>query len=168
MKLTGSAVMLGSNINTGIVIPAKYMSKQGDISSLIPHLFESIDPGFYTRLPGSILVTGSNFGGGSTREVVPVLLREAGVQAVVACSFSRGFYRNATNLGLPLAEATVAGTVGDDLMEIDFDAGVVVNLTRKIEARIAPLPEIMQRILAEGGLVPFFKKYKSLTIPSPD
>jgi 3-isopropylmalate/(R)-2-methylmalate dehydratase small subunit len=81
-------------------------------------------------------------------------------------SSSRGFYRNATNLGLPLAEATVAGTVGNDLMEIDFDAGVVVNLTRKIEARIAPLPEIIQRILAEGGLIPFFKKYKSLTIPS--
>ena len=163
MKLSGSAIVLGNNINTGVVVPAKYMSRQGDPKSLIPHMFESIDPGLYTRRPGSILVAGSNFGVGSTREIVPVLLREAGVQAVMARSFSRGFYRNATNLGLPLAEAVVEGTVDGDLMEINFDTGVVINLTRNIEARAVPFPEIMQRILAEGGLIPFFKKFRSLT-----
>jgi 3-isopropylmalate/(R)-2-methylmalate dehydratase small subunit len=163
MKLRGSAIVLGNNINTGIVIAAKYMSKQGDPKSLIPHMFEAIDPAIPARLPGAILVAGTNFGVGSTREIVPVLLREAGVRAVVARSFSRGFYRNATNLGLPLAEAEVAGTEGGDLLEIDLDTGVVRNLTRSTEVRAIPLPKIMQRILAEGGLVPFFKKYRSLT-----
>ncbi|MBU2054640.1 MAG: 3-isopropylmalate dehydratase [Proteobacteria bacterium] len=163
MKLRGSAIVFGNNINTGVVISAKYMSKQGDLKSLIPYMFEAIDPGIHTRLPESILVAGSNFGVGSTREIVPVLLREAGVQAIVARSFSRGFYRNATNLGLPLAEAEVAGTVGGDLLEIDLHKGVVTNLTRSTEVRVIPLPEIMQRILAEGGLVPFFKKYGALT-----
>lgn len=164
MKLRGPAILFGNNINTGAVISAKYMSKQGDPKSLIPHMFEAIDPGIHTRLPGSILVAGSNFGVGSTREIVPVLLREAGVQAVVARSFSRGFYRNATNLGLPLVEAEVAETVrSGDLIEIDFDRGVVCNLTQSTEAGAVPLPEIMQRILAEGGLVHFFKKYRSLT-----
>ncbi len=163
MKLRGSAIVLGNNINTGVVIAAKYMSKQGDPKSMIPHMFEAIDPGIHTQLPGSILVAGTNFGVGSTREIVPVLLCEAGVRAVVARSFSRGFYRNATNLGLPLSEAEVAGTIGGDLLEIDLDTGVVSNLTRGTEARAIPLPMIMQRILAEGGLVPFFKKYRSLT-----
>jgi 3-isopropylmalate/(R)-2-methylmalate dehydratase small subunit len=163
MKIEGSAIILGNNINTGVVISAKYMSKQGDPKSLIPHMFEAIDPEISGRLTGSILVAGTNFGAGSTREIVPVLLREAGVRAVVARSFSRGFYRNATNLGLPLAEAEVTGTVGGDLIEVDLDTGVVCNLTQGTEARAIPLPEIMQRILAEGGLVPFFKKYRSLT-----
>jgi 3-isopropylmalate/(R)-2-methylmalate dehydratase small subunit len=163
MKLSGHAIVLGNNINTGVVLSAKYMSKQDDPKSLIPHMFETIDPQLHTRLPGSILVAGSNFGVGSTREIVPVLLREAGVRAVVARSFSRGFYRNATNLGLPLAEAEAVGTVEGDLMEVDLDAGVVRNLTQCTEARAVPLPEIMQRILAEGGLVPFFRKYGSLT-----
>jgi 3-isopropylmalate/(R)-2-methylmalate dehydratase small subunit len=162
MKLEGPAIVFGNNINTGVVIGAKYMSKQGDPKSLIPHMFEGIDPGIPARLPGSILVAGTNFGAGSTREIVPVLLREAGVRAIVARSFSRGFYRNATNLGLPLAEAEVEGTVTGDLMEVDLDTGVVRNLTRGTEARAIPLPEIMQRILAEGGLVPFFKKYGTL------
>ncbi len=163
MKFGGPAIVLGSNINTGLVIGARHMSKQDDPKSLIPHMFEAIDPGIPARLPGSILVAGTNFGVGSTREIVPVLLREAGVRAVVARSFSRGFYRNATNLGLPLAEAELAETVGGDLIEVDLDSGVVRNLTRGTEARAVPLPMIMQRILAEGGLVPFFKKYRSLT-----
>jgi 3-isopropylmalate/(R)-2-methylmalate dehydratase small subunit len=88
--------------------------------------------------------------------------REAGARAVAARSFSRGVFRNATNLGLPLAEAEIAAA-GGDLMEIDLDTSVVRNLTQSIEARAVPLPEIMQRILAEGGLVPFFRKYGSLT-----
>ena len=163
MKFSGPAIVLGNNINTGIVLSAKYMSKQGDPKSLIPHMFETIDPGIPARLHGAILVAGINFGVGSTREIVPVLLREAGVRAVVARSFSRGFYRNATNLGLPLAEAETVGTVEGDLMEVDLDAGVVRNLTQRTEVRAVPLPEIMQRILAEGGLVPFFRKYGSLT-----
>ena len=163
MKLRGPAIVLGNNVNTGVVIGARHMSKQGDPKSLIPHMFEAIDPGIPARLPGSVLVAGSNFGVGSTREIVPVLLREAGVRAIVARSFSRGFYRNATNLGLPLAEAEVPGTAEGDLMEVDLDTGVVRNVTRGIEAQAAPLPEIMQRILAEGGLVPFFKKHGSLT-----
>lgn len=163
MKLSGPAIVLGNNINTGVVLAARYMSKQGDPKSLIPHMFETIDPGIPGRLPGSILVAGNNFGVGSIREIVPVLLREAGVRAIVARSFSRGFYRNATNLGLPLAEAEVPGTAERDLMEIDLDTGMVRNLTRGVEAQTAPLPEIMRRILAEGGLVPFFKKYGSLT-----
>jgi 3-isopropylmalate/(R)-2-methylmalate dehydratase small subunit len=163
MIIRGSVILFGNNINTGVVFSAKHMSKQGDLKSLIPHMFEAVDPGIHARLPGSILVAGTNFGVGSTREIVPILLREAGVQAVVARSFSRGFYRNATNLGLPLVEAEIAGTMESDLLEIDFDRGVVSNLTRGAEAQAVPLPGIMQRILAEGGLVPFFKKYGTLT-----
>jgi len=162
MKRSGRSIVFGDNINTGIVLSAKYMSKQGDIPSLIPHMFEAVRPGIHAQLPGAVLVAGSNFGVGSTREIVPVLLREVGVQAVVARSFSRGFFRNATNLGLPLVETETAGTAEGDLLEVDLTAGVVRNLSQGTEARAIPLPDIMQRILAEGGLLPFFRKFRSL------
>ena len=140
MKLSGPAIVLGNNINTGVVLAARYMSKQGRPEIAHSSYVRNDRSGNPARLPGSILVAGSNFGVGSTREIVPVLLREAGVRAVVARSFSRGFYRNATNLGLPLAEAEVAGTAEGDLMEIDLDTGVVRNLTRSTEAQAVSSP----------------------------
>lgn len=161
MLLEGPAIVFGDNVNTGIIVSAKYMSRQGDPKSLIPYMFEAVRPGLHTSLPGSILVGGANFGVGSTREIVPILIREVGVQAIVARSFSRGFFRNAINLGLPLVETDTASIVEGDALSVDLNTGVVTNRSRGLVMQGQPLPEIMQRILFAGGLVPFFQKYKS-------
>lgn len=161
MLLEGPSIVFGDNVNTGIIVSAKYMSRQGDPKSLIPYMFEAVRPGLHTSLPGAILVGGANFGVGSTREIVPILLREVGVRAVVARSFSRGFFRNAINLGLPLVETDTAGIREGDLLSIDLDAGQVANRTTGAALQALPLPEIMQRILFAGGLVPFFQRYKT-------
>ncbi|HEY8449565.1 MAG TPA: 3-isopropylmalate dehydratase, partial [Bacillota bacterium] len=132
-----------------------------DPDTLTPHLFENLRPGIHDRLPGAIVVGGVNFGAGSTREIVPILLKKVGVQVVAAKSFSRGFFRNAVNLGLAVAEVDTTGFTDGDVIEVDFDQGTVVNHTRGIERAFKPLPKIMQEILRAGGLVPYFRIHRS-------
>ncbi|MFH0876786.1 MAG: 3-isopropylmalate dehydratase small subunit, partial [Candidatus Omnitrophota bacterium] len=152
---------LGDDVNTDYIISGRYKFSVTDLKELAKHLMEDIDPTFYNRLkPGeSFLVAGKNFGMGSSREQAPLVIKEAGIVGVVAKSFARIFYRNAFNIGLPLIEADTDEISEDDRLEIDLEKGLLKNVTKKTDAKIAPLPDVMRRLLADGGLVEHFKKY---------
>ncbi len=109
--------------------------------------------------PGDIIVAGDNFGCGSSREQAPVALKLAGISCVIARYFARIFYRNAINIGLPLLEIPDHDIHDGDVLDIDLRQGIVTNLTQQKTYRAKPMPEVMIRILQEGGLVPFLKKY---------
>ena len=123
-------------------------------------MLEDLDPGFRARMhPGDIIVAGDNFGCGSSREQAPVALKLAGISCVIARYFARIFYRNAINIGLPLLEIPDHDIHDGDVLDIDLRQGIVTNLTQQKTYRAKPMPEVMIRILQEGGLVPFLKKY---------
>ncbi|MDI6703108.1 MAG: 3-isopropylmalate dehydratase small subunit [bacterium] len=161
MRLTGRVHKFGDNINTDYIISGKYKFKTLDMDELAKHLFEDLEPGFYNRIdPGDFIVAGSNFGCGSSREQAPLVIKHAGISSVIACSFSRIFYRNSINVGLPLIEYDTSRISQGDELIVDLENGTISNKTKgeMIEART--LPRIMREILKEGGLVPYFKKYK--------
>lgn len=164
MILQGKAVKLGNNINTDFIISGRYKFHITDISELAKHIMEDIDPDFPAKItPGkTILVAGRNFGMGSSREQAPLVIREAGIIACVAQSFARIFYRNAFNIGLPLIELDTAQINESDQLEIDLGSGRVKNLTCQEEFKIKPLPDFMQKFVAEGGVVKYIKKYGKL------
>ena len=121
---------------------------------------EDLDPDFYSRVKkGDLLVAGSNFGCGSSREQAPMAIKYAGISAVVARSFARIFYRNCFNLGLPLIECDTADISEGDEIEVDLDNGVLNNRTKNTQIKIKPLPKTMQTLLEDGGLVNHFKKH---------
>ena len=164
MQLKGKAVKLGNNINTDLIISGRYKFSITNIKELAKHIMEDIDPKFSIKLVPykTILVCGKNFGMGSSREQAPLVIKEAGIIAVVANSFSRIFYRNSFNIGLPLIEAETSLIKKDDLLEIDFNNGILRNITQKEEYSIYPLPRIMQVLLKSGGIINYYKKYKRL------
>jgi 3-isopropylmalate/(R)-2-methylmalate dehydratase small subunit len=128
------------------------------------HIMEDIDPEFPSKInPGkSIIVAGKNFGMGSSREQAPLVIKESGIIAVLASSFARIFYRNGFNIGLPLIETETDKIQEKDTLDIDLDKGVIHNLSRQIELKIKPLPQFMQELLREGGIVNYFKRYGKL------
>ena len=160
MILKGRSYKVGDDINTDYIISGRYKFAITDIKELAKHLMEDIDPTLVERIrPGaSLLVTGKNFGMGSSREQAPLVIKEAGIVGVVARSFARIFYRNAINIGLPLVEAETQNIDEGDLLEIDLEKGLLRNTSRGSEIQVLPLPPIMRRLLADGGLVPYFKK----------
>ncbi len=166
MRVKGKAYVFGDNINTDFIISGRYKFSITDINELAKHIMEDIAPGFYDRLDhgNAILVAGENFGMGSSREQAPLALKAAGINAVVAKSFARIFFRNSFNIGLPLVEVDTSGVEEGDELEIDLDMGRFVNRTRGWERKISPLPLVMQRILREGGMIEYFGKYKTLTV----
>jgi 3-isopropylmalate/(R)-2-methylmalate dehydratase small subunit len=166
MILKGASYKIGDDINTDYVISGRYKFAISDMKELAKHIMEDIDPTFYSRLkPGaSFLVAGKNFGMGSSREQAPLVIKEAGIVGVVAKSFARIFYRNAINIGLPLIEADTSNIAESDLLEIDLEKGVLKNLTKKKEVRINPLPHVMRKLLADGGLVEHFKKNNGIKL----
>jgi len=127
---------------------------------------EDIDPDFPKKItPGqTILVAGNNFGMGSSREQAPLVIKEAGISAVLSPQFARIFFRNSFNIGLPLIETDTSRIDESDQLQIDLDKGVVKNLTKGDELKIKPLPKFMQSLLAEGGIVNYYKKYGELKI----
>ncbi|MDR0875579.1 MAG: 3-isopropylmalate dehydratase small subunit [Clostridiales Family XIII bacterium] len=149
------AFKYGDNVNTDVIIPARYLNTS-DPSELAAHAMEDIDPSFVSRAkPGDVIVAGKNFGSGSSREHAPMALKAAGVQAVIAESFARIFYRNSFNIGFPLLEskeAVAAISAGDEL-EIDFAAGTIRNMTKDETYKAAPLPPFMANLVESGGLV---------------
>lgn len=151
------ALVYGDNINTDLVIAGKY-TKTLNFQELASHCMEDLDPTFRTRVEkGDILVAGSNFGCGSSREQAPLTLKYAGVGAILAKSFARIFYRNAINVGIPALVCDTSGIQDGDGLQIDMGNGVViVNGVRKIPCQA--LPPIMQSILSAGGLVPFLRE----------
>ncbi len=164
MRIIGQAIKLGDNVNTDFIISGRYKFAITDIKELSKHLLEDIDPNFPAKIkPGqSIIVAGKNFGMGSSREQAPLVIKEAGIIAVLAKSFARIFYRNSFNIGLPLIETETDKIEEFDSLEIDLDRGVVKNITKNIEVKIITLPKFMQELLEEGGIVNYYKKNKRL------
>ncbi|MFH1578239.1 MAG: 3-isopropylmalate dehydratase [Candidatus Omnitrophota bacterium] len=164
MKLKGKTLKLGDNINTDSIISGRYKFSIVDIKELAKHIMEDIDPKFFKKIsPGkTILVCGRNFGMGSSREQAPLVIKESGIIAVVADSFARIFYRNSFNIGLPLIETGTSTIKQNDILEIDFDKGVLKNVSRNKALTICPLPKIMQDLLKTGGVVNYYKKFKRL------
>lgn len=160
MEARGSVFKYGDNIDTDVIIPARYLNTQ-NARELADHCMEDIDKTFITRVQaGDIMVGGENFGCGSSREHAPLAIKTAGIACVIAASFARIFYRNAFNMGLLLME------VGDDVdkindgdeLEVDAATGVIRDLTNGAEIQCPPLPASMAAILAKGGLVNYVKE----------
>jgi len=154
MKITGRAIRLPADLDTDMIIAGRYLRTK-DRSSWAVHAFEDLDPALAARLDGAVLVAGRNFGCGSSREQAAIALREAGVAAVVAPSFARIFYRNAINLGLPIAEAPFDCADGEEV-EVDLETGHV-RAGGRPSVPIAPLSPRMHAILRAGGLVELLK-----------
>ncbi|MGQ9512762.1 3-isopropylmalate dehydratase small subunit [Thermodesulfitimonas sp.] len=160
MRLQGRAHKFGNDVNTDYIISGKYKFKTLDMNELAKHVMEDLDPDFYQKIrPGDFIVAGTNFGCGSSREQAPLVIKHARIGAVLAKSFARIFFRNAINTGLPVVECdTDQIEVGDEIV-LDLAAGVCENRTRGVTIPVKPLPEVMLRILQDGGLAAHFKKH---------
>ena len=146
---------LGDNVDTDVIIPARYLSTTDPVE-LARHCLEDLDPGFAGAVRvGDVIVAGTNFGCGSSREHAPLAIKAAGVSLVVAASFARIFFRNAINIGLPLVEAPLAASaIGDgDRVAFDGGIGVLTNLTTGQSWPVRPFPDFLQEIIDAGGLV---------------
>ena len=166
MKIKGKALVFGDNINTDFIISGRYKFSITDLNELAKHVMEDIAPGFYDTLDhgNSIIVAGENFGMGSSREQAPLAIKYAGINAVVAKSFARIFFRNSFNVGLPLVEVDTSDIEQGDELEIDLDKGILINLSKGVEKNIAPLPKVMQSILQEGGMIDYFARHKDISL----
>lgn len=160
MKIRGKVWKFADNIDTDAIIPARYLNTS-DPKELAKHVMEDADNDFPTKVKeGDIIVAGKNFGCGSSREHAPIAIKAAGIQAVIAKSFARIFFRNAFNIGLPIFEVPelIDETMEGDEIEIDMDSGKVVNLTRDRKYSTKPIPSFMQELIKAGGLVEWTKR----------
>jgi len=160
MLIEGRAWKFGNDIDTDVIIPARYLNTS-DPEELAKHLMEDADKDFRGKVkPGDIIVAGKNFGCGSSREHAPIAIKAAGIQAVIAKSFARIFYRNAFNIGLPIFESVEASEKikKADLIGIDASNGIIKNLTTNEEYKANPIPPFMQELISAGGLVEWTKK----------
>lgn len=160
MNAHGTAHKYGDHVDTDVIIPARYLATQ-DEKELAAHCMEDIDPGFGAKCrPGDILVAGVNFGCGSSREHAPVAIRAAGISCVIAKNFARIFYRNAINIGLAILECPEAGDgIADgDEVSVDFDTGVITDVTTGKTYRAEPFPSFIKDMIAAGGLMASVKK----------
>ena len=150
----------GNNVDTDVIIPARYLNAP-DEKSLASHCMEDIDASFASSVePGDIVVGGSNFGCGSSREHAPLALKACGVKCVIAKSFARIFYRNAINIGLPILECPAASEAirEGDVVSVDFDTGVITDETTGQSFEAAPFPPFIQKIIQAGGLMASLKE----------
>ena len=159
MKAQGHVFRYGDNVDTDVIIPARYLNSS-DPQELAAHCMEDIDGAFAGKVrPGDIIVAQRNFGCGSSREHAPIAIKTCGVSCVIAKSFARIFYRNAINIGLPILECpeAVDGIGAGDEVEVDFDSGKITNLTRKRSYQAQPFPAFIKEMIAAGGLVALTK-----------
>jgi 3-isopropylmalate/(R)-2-methylmalate dehydratase small subunit len=160
MILKGRVWKFGDNIDTDAIIPARYLNTS-DPDELAKHIMEDADKDFPSKVKsGDLIIAKANFGCGSSREHAPIAIKAAGIQAVVAGSFARIFYRNAFNIGLPIFESEGAAEKireGDEI-EIDADNGVIKNITRNEEYTAEHIPPFMQELISAGGLIEWTKK----------
>ncbi|NMF24975.1 3-isopropylmalate dehydratase small subunit [Olsenella umbonata] len=155
MKFKGTAFRYGRDVDTDVIIPARYLNTS-DPAELAKHCLEDLDPTFVNRVKkGDIIVADENFGCGSSREHAPVAIKAASVSVVIAKSFARIFYRNAINIGLPIMECPeAADAISDgDVVYVDADTGVVRDETTGATFQAQPFPPFIQEIINEGGLV---------------
>ena len=162
MKAEGRVFKFGSNVDTDVIIPARYLNVP-DPSELAKHCMEDIDQEFVNTVSkGDIIVADKNFGCGSSREHAPIAIKAAGVSCVIAETFARIFYRNAINIGLPIIECPEAakGIEEGDQVEVDFDSGMIYNKTKGTEYKGQAFPEFMQKIISNGGLINYINNAK--------
>lgn len=160
MEAKGSVFKYGDNVDTDVIIPARYLAIQ-DRKELASHCMEDIDTSFVGRVKdGDIMVAGKNFGCGSSREHAPMVIKEAGISCVIAETFARIFFRNAINIGLPIIECREAseGIQSGDEVEIDFDSGLIKDVTTGRSFQGTPFPAFMQKIINAGGLVNYINE----------
>ena len=156
----GNVFKYGDNVDTDVIIPARYLNSS-EPSELAAHCMEDIDKEFINKVQqGDIMVGGFNFRCGSSREHAPIAIKEAGVSCVIAKTFARIFYRNAINIGLPIVECAQAAKEieNGDQVEVDFDSGVIKDLTKGTEYQGQAFPEFMQKIIAAEGLVNYINQ----------
>ena len=155
MKAKGKVFKYGNNVDTDVIIPARYLNTSNH-QELAKHCMEDIDADFINNVKdGDIMVANKNFGCGSSREHAPIAIKTAGISCVIAADFARIFYRNAINIGLPILECPEAAVnieAGDEV-EVDFDTGLITNITKNQTYQGQAFPEFMQKLIEAGGLV---------------
>lgn len=155
MKADGKAIKYGNNVDTDVIIPARYLNTS-DPQELAAHCMEDIDKDFHQKMhKGDLIVAQANFGCGSSREHAPMAIKAAGVSCVIAKTFARIFYRNAINIGLPIIECAEAadGIDDGDRVTVDFDTGVITNVTKNETYQGQPFPEFLINIINSSGLL---------------
>lgn len=160
MKANGTAHKYGDNVDTDVIIPARYLNTS-DPKELASHCMCDIDADFTHKIKqGDIVVAGFNFGCGSSREHAPIAIKESGISCVIAKTFARIFYRNAINIGLAILESEEASErIRDkDEVEIDFDQGIIYNKTRNEHYQAQPFPDFIKNIIQQNGLLNAIKK----------
>ncbi|MGN0243602.1 MAG: 3-isopropylmalate dehydratase small subunit [Lachnospiraceae bacterium] len=160
MKALGTVFKYGDNVDTDVIIPARYLNSS-DPKELATHCMEDIDKDFVKSVkPGDIIVADKNFGCGSSREHAPIAIKAAGVSCVIAETFARIFYRNAINIGLPIIECKEAAQgieAGDEVL-VDFDSGIITNQTKGTSFQGQAFPPFMQKIIAAEGLMNYINQ----------
>lgn len=155
MKFKGNVIKYGDNVDTDVIIPARYLNTI-DKKELASHCMEDIDKQFVNKVKSSnIMVAGFNFGCGSSREHAPIAIKESGISLVIAKSFARIFYRNSINIGLAILECeeAVDNIADGDVIEADLDNGIIYNRTSGKSFKTQPFPEFIQKIITNGGLI---------------
>ncbi len=164
MKAKGTVFQYGDNVDTDVIIPARYLNSS-DPSELAQHCMEDIDTTFIQKVQkGDIIVARKNFGCGSSREHAPIAIKAAGVSCVIAETFARIFYRNAINIGLPIIECAEAAQAieAGDAVEIDFDSGLITDVTKGESCQGQAFPEFMQKIIQAEGLVNYINQKETM------
>jgi 3-isopropylmalate/(R)-2-methylmalate dehydratase small subunit len=163
--LTGKAHKFGDSISTDHIIPGRYASLRSNLPELAKHVLEDADVNFAKKVkPGDFVVGGSNFGLGSSREHAPLVIKMAGVKAILAKSVARIFFRNAINLGLPVLICDTDKIKDGDELEIDLTAGTVKDKTNGAVLTTGKIPDVMLKILDQGGLIDYVKKYGDIKL----
>ena len=160
MNTKGTVYKYPDNVDTDVIIPARYLNT-ADAAELALHCMEDIDPEYVKKVKkGDVMVAGWNFGCGSSREHAPLVIKTCGTGCVIAKSFARIFYRNAINIGLPILECEAAADAieAGDEVEVDFDTGVITDLTTGETFKAAPFPPFIQNIIKKGGLLASLKE----------
>ena len=160
MNTQGTVFKYPDNVDTDVIIPARYLNT-ADAKELAKHCMEDIDAEFINRVhPGDIMVAGWNFGCGSSREHAPLVIKTCGTGCVIAKSFARIFYRNAINIGLPILECEAAAEEiqAGDQVSVDFDTGIITDVTTGKTYRAEPFPAFIQNIIKKGGLLASLKE----------
>ena len=163
--LTGRAFKFGDDISTDLIAPGRYFHLRSNLPELAKHVLEDADPEFARKVrSGDIVVAGRNFGLGSSREHAPAIMKLAGVGAVLAKSFARIFFRNSINIGLPVLICDTDEIEQGDVLEIDLRMGIIKDITKGIEISFNPLPEVMIKILSDGGLTEHITKNRGFNL----
>jgi len=163
--LKGRAFKFGDDISTDLIIAGKYAHLRSNLPELAKHVMEDANPNFVNQVkPGDFIVAGSNFGLGSSREHAPLVIKMAGVSAILAKSFARIFFRNAINQGLPALICPTDGIADGDDLERSLDDGIIRNITKNEMYKFTGIPPVMLSILNEGGLIPYINKHGDLTL----